>query len=268
MKIIVTNDDGISSPVLATLADALSLDHDVIVVAPSSDQSGMSQAFTHGLDRRLGYRRDSNRHYPSYEVHGTPCDCIKFAVGHLLDKSKIDLVISGINLGENAGISSIYSGTVAAAREGAMWGIPSLAVSVWKNEPDRLDHAVRWILHLLQRPSLLPTQPGGLWNVNFPPCPPDQIEGIEITAMSTVMFEDSYLPVVNAHGITEYQLTGFKPKDKFLPGTDDHALARNRISITPMQLDHSHGPEASRLRGLQDAWKSLSSVTVRHEEKP
>src|SRR5688572_30812114 len=133
MKILVTNDDGILSPVLTVLADALHPDHEVLVAAPSLDQSGMSQAFTHGADKRLAYKQDSASPYPKYQVMGTPCDCVKVAIAHLFKDRGIDLVLSGINLGENAGMSAVYSGTVAAAREGAMWGIPSLAVSVWKN---------------------------------------------------------------------------------------------------------------------------------------
>jgi 5'-nucleotidase len=167
------------------------------------------------------------------------------------------LILSGINLGENAGMSAIYSGTVAAAREGAMWGIPSIAVSVWKNSPDRLAHAVEWIRRLLRQPAELPRKPGGLWNVNFPPCAPEAIEGTEITSMSTVMFRDSYEAVRTEHGLTEFRLTGFKPEERFVPGTDDYALARNRISITPLQISQSDAGETRRLAGLQSHWDGL-----------
>jgi 5'-nucleotidase len=256
MKILVTNDDGILSPVLTTLADALHPEHEVLVTAPSLDQSGMSQAFTHGLDKRLAFRQDSSSPYPKYQVMGTPCDCVKFAVAHLFQDRKIDLIISGINLGENAGMSAVYSGTVAAAREGAMWGIPSLAVSVWKNAPERLGHAVEWLLKLLRNPSVLPA-PGGLWNINFPPCDPTLIEGVEITTMSTVMFKDSYEPARDEHGIAGFRLVGYKPEERFVPGTDDYALVRNRISITPLQISQSDTGETRRLAGLRSHWDSL-----------
>jgi 5'-nucleotidase len=262
MKILVTNDDGILSPVLSALADALSGEHDVLVVAPAYDQSGMSQSFSHGV-KRVAFKAEAGSPYPKYQVMGTPCDCVKFAVSHLFRDQKIDLVLSGINLGENAGMSAVYSGTVAAAREGAMWGIPSLAVSVWKNAPDHLDHAVKWILKLLRKPSALPKPasapalPGGLWNINFPPCDPGSIEGTEITAMSTVMFVDSYETVVTEHGISEYRLIGHKPEERFVPGTDDYALHRNRISITPLQVSQSDPGESGRLAALQSHWDSL-----------
>ena len=256
MKILITNDDGIRSPVLTALADALHREHTVFVAAPATDQSGMSQAFTHGVDKRLGFKADAASPYPKYEVLGTPCDCVKFAVAHLFKATEIDLVLSGINLGENAGMSAVYSGTVAAAREGAMWGIPAIAVSVWANAPERLTHAVQWLLRLLRRPELLPTRPGGLWNVNFPPCAPGEIKGASITRMSTVMFRDTYEAVRTEHGITEFRLLGYKPESEFAEGTDDWALARGHISITPLQVSQSDGVEASRLSAIKADWGS------------
>lgn len=264
MKILVTNDDGILSPVLAALGDALSREHDITVVAPSTDQSGMSQAFTHGAERHLTYKQDAIAPYPVYQVAGTPCDCVKFAIAHLCRDGEPDLVLSGINLGENAGMSAVYSGTVAAAREGAMWGIPALAVSVWKNAPDHLEAAVAWLLRLLRRPSLLPkglglagNAPAPLWNINFPPCPPDKVEGVELTVMSTVMFRDSYEPGLNDHGITRFRLLGHKPLELFRAGTDDYALSRNRISITPLQVEQSHPAEYRRLASMGAEWTAL-----------
>lgn len=261
MKILITNDDGIRSPVLTALADALHLEHQILVAAPSTDQSGMSQAFTHGAEKRLAFKADSASPYPKYEVLGTPCDCVKFAVAHLFKATEIDLVLSGINLGENAGMSAVYSGTVAAAREGAMWGIPAIAVSVWQDRPDRLAHAVQWLQGLLRRPELLPRRSGGshpgpgcLWNVNFPPCPPAEIKGALITRMSTVMFRDSYEAIRTEHGLTEFRLLGYKPEAEFAEGTDDWALGRGHISITPLQISQSDGNEASRLAALKADW--------------
>lgn len=277
MKILVTNDDGIRSPVLSLLADALHREHEVRVAAPATDQSGMSHSFTHGADKRLAFRADASSPYPKYEVMGTPCDCIKFAVAYLFKADEVDLVISGINLGENAGMSAVYSGTVAAAREGAMWGIPGLAVSVWKNEPARLKHSVAWILELLRHPALLPRRtskgpaggppgpaggqpPAGLWNINFPPCEPGEIAGTAVTAMSTVMFRDSYEAIRTEHGLTEFRLVGYKPEAEFREGTDDWALARKLISITPLRISQSDEGEALRAAGLKAEWDALAHV--------
>ncbi len=259
MKILVTNDDGIDSPVLTLLADALAPFHSIHVIAPATDQSGMSQAFTHGTEKFLRFHRDDQKPYSRIQVFGTPCDCVKFGIAHLQPDEPFDLILSGINLGENAGMSAIYSGTVAAAREGAMWGIPALAVSVWKNAPDHLDYAVKWIVRLLapkpespqqSNPALtlaLPIKPGGLWNINFPPCDPGDIQGYEFTTMSTVMFADSYENVLTQHHLTQYRLVGYKPHAQFLPGTDDHVLAHNKIAITPLQVDQSDLAEKNRL---------------------
>jgi 5'-nucleotidase len=188
-------------------------------------------------------------------------------VAYLFKADEMDLVISGINLGENAGMSAVYSGTVAAAREGAMWGIPGIAVSLWKNEPHRLAHAVDWLLRLLRRPDLLPQRApaghagggriGGLWNVNFPPCEPSEIAGVSVTTMSTVMFRDSYEAIRTEHGLTEFRLVGYKPAEEFRAGTDDWALARGRISVTPLRIAQSDESEALRVAGLKAEWDAL-----------
>jgi 5'-nucleotidase len=142
-----------------------------------------------------------------------------------------------------------------------MWGIPSIAVSVWQNAPERLSHAVDWLLRLLRDPSRLPQRPtdgrlvpAGLWNVNFPPCAPSEIKGAIITRMSTVMFRDTYEAYRTEHDLTEFRLVGFKPQSEFIAGTDDWALAQGHISITPLQVSQSDAAEAERLAGLKADW--------------
>ncbi len=251
MKILITNDDGVLSPVLTRLADILSDEHEVIVAAPSKDQSGMAQAFTHY--QALSYKTLQTTPYPFYEIFGTPTDCVKFVVSHLCKNEKIDLIVSGINLGENAGISAIYSGTVAAAREGAMWGLPALALSISLTNEDSINYSINWLRRLLHNPELLPNN-GGLLNINFPACDSINIKGTEITTMSTVMFSDSYVPSTNEHGLEEFKLKGYKPKHLFQSGSDDYALRKNRISITPLQLSQSDMHEHNRLRELKNLW--------------
>lgn len=255
MKILLTNDDGIDSPVLLVLARALSASHEVTIVAPATDQSGMAQAFTHrtGLTyRELPPARlvPSPMPFRAFMVDGTPCDCVKFVISHLLRHDPPELVISGINLGENAGMSCIYSGTVAAAREAAMWGLPALAVSVWRNDPGQLNGAVEWLVALLRHPDLLKMPPGLFWNVNFPDCPPEEVRGFRFTTMSTVMFTDAYEEAVRPDGGREYLIAGRKPKHLFRPGTDDAALDEKFAAITPLQLSQSHAGEAERLGAL------------------
>ncbi len=235
MRILLTNDDGILSPVLYRVSDVLSAEHDVVVVAPSTDQSGKSHGFTHRPDKLLTCREEAHRPYPIFQIDGTPCDCIKFAVSHLLRDNPPDLVVSGINLGENAGVSAVYSGTVAAAREAALWGIPALAVSLMAETEAHIDFALDWLLKWLRQADALPT-PYTLWNINFPACPPSEVAGVEFTTMSTVMFQDHYEEVRTDHGIPGYRLLGRKPSGKFTAGTDDHALRQKRIAITPLQI--------------------------------
>jgi 5'-nucleotidase len=250
MHLLLTNDDGILSPVLHRVAEALARDHSLVVVAPATDQSGKSHSFTHGLDKLLHFQQDQVKPYLIYQVQGTPCDCVKFAVSHLFRHQPFDLVISGINLGENSGVSSIYSGTVAAAREAALWGAPAIAISLWHTATDNLEHAEAWLLAFLDQPELLP-RPGEFYNVNFPPCPVSAIAGARITAMSEVMFTDAYVPVINSHGVTGYRLEGHKPAEKFMAGTDDHALAQGFIAITPMRIANSYPEAHARLQSSQ-----------------
>jgi 5'-nucleotidase len=240
MRILLTNDDGVLSPVLYRAADALAAEHEVVVAAPAHDQSGKSHAFTHGADKLLTFQQEATVPWPLYRVDGTPADCVKFAVAHLLKDRLPDLVLSGPNLGENAGISAIYSGTVAAAREAALWNIPALAVSLSESTPTHLDFALEWLLNLLREPGRLP-QPGGYWNINFPHCAPGDVAGTRFTRMSTVMFRDRYEEVLSPHGIPGYLLKGHKPAEVFESGTDDDALRQNLIAVTPLRL--SQGDE-------------------------
>jgi len=245
MRILLTNDDGVLSPVLHTTAEALAREHEVVVAAPAHDQSGTSHSFTHGVGRLLTAHRETApgaHDYPVHRIDGTPSDCVKFAVAHLLKDAPPDLVVSGPNLGENAGISAVYSGTVAAAREGALWNLPALAVSLSDHGPAQLAYALEWLLGLLRKPDLLPA-PGSFWNINFPACAPDQVAGARFAAMSTAMFRDHYETVQTEHDIPGYQLRGHKPAELFVPGTDDDVLRRNFIAVTPLRV--SQGDEAA-----------------------
>ncbi len=247
MRILLTNDDGVLSPVLHGTAEALAREHGVIVAAPALDQSGTSHSFTHGVGRLLTSHLDASHPWPVYRIDGTPSDCVKFAIVHLLRDNPPDVVISGPNLGENAGISAIYSGTVAGAREGALWNIPGLAISLTEYGPDHLAHALRWTLDLLRKPDMLPER-GTLWNINFPGCAPADVAGARFTGMSTAMFSDYYEEVTTPHAITAYQLRGRKPVEEFVPGSDDEALRHNFIAVTPLRLSQEDEAALAALR--------------------
>jgi 5'-nucleotidase len=245
MRILLTNDDGVQSPVLHKAAEALSAEHEVIVVAPSHDQSGRSHAFTHGPDKLLTFAPETGSPWPVYRVDGTPADCVKFAVAHLLKDKPPALVLSGPNLGENAGVSAVYSGTVAAAREAALWNIPGLAASLAHREESspeerqaRLGYALDRLLALLREPAHLP-EPGALWNVNFPACAPGDVAGTRFTRMGAAMFDDHYVETVSPHGLPGFRLEGRKPVERFEPGTDDHALRRHFVAVAPLRVSQA-----------------------------
>ena len=259
MRILLTNDDGVLSPVLHRSAAALALEHDVVVAAPAVDQSGKSHSFTHGAGKLLTYSTegaDESTPWPQYRVDGTPSDCVKFAVSHLLKNNPPDLVIAGPNLGENAGVSAVYSGTVAAAREGALWGIPALAVSLSETSDAHLEYALEWLRALLLAPELLPA-PGTLWNINFPPCAPGSVAGARFAPMSTVMFRDRYEETATEHKVTGYQLLGHKPAEEFVPGTDDELLARGFITIAPLQITQADPAALKRLKPFEERIDAL-----------
>lgn len=252
MRILLTNDDGVLSPVLYRSADALAAGHEVVVAAPAADQSGKSHAFTHGAGKFLTFEREASTPWPLYRVDGTPSDCVKFAVSHLLRDNLPDLVISGPNLGENAGISAVYSGTVAAAREAALWNIPGLAVSLSESTPVHLEFALEWLLNLLKTPEALPAR-GTFWNINFPGCAPAEVAGARFTRMSTVMFRDHYVDETTPHGIPAHRLLGHKPAELFEPGTDDAVLLQNFIAVTPLRVSQADETALAALQS-REAW--------------
>ena len=248
MKILVTNDDGFQCPFLELLCSHISEKHDIRVVAPAHEQSAVGQAIT--LNQSLMYKELDSFTFPACQVYGTPSDCVKFAVCHLYGDQKFDLVLSGINTCENAGLSTLYSGTVAGAREGAAWGIPSVAVSVWDDTREKAEYAAGWIMEILDRPRLFDFSPGVFWSVNFPDCGPEQINGTRITHMSSAMFKDHYVEYKTPKGHSEFWLTGEKLRDQFTEGSDDEALCGNMISITPLQIDQTSRKEKERLEIL------------------
>ncbi|MDP1940028.1 MAG: 5'/3'-nucleotidase SurE, partial [Gallionella sp.] len=177
MRILISNDDGYFAPGLACLAEHLAKIADIVVVAPERDRSGASNSLT--LDRPLKLRSAANGFY---YVNGTPTDCVHLAVTGMLDHQP-DMVVSGINAGANMGDDTIYSGTVAAATEGFLLGIPALAISLVSKEFRHYETAARVASDLVQRfASQLHSHPW-LLNVNVPDVPYEQLQGMEVTRL-------------------------------------------------------------------------------------
>ena len=234
MRILLSNDDGYFAPGLAMLADHLSALGEITVVAPERDRSGASNSLT--LDRPLMVRRAANGF--SY-VNGTPTDCVHLAVTGFLEHQP-DIVVSGINYGANMGDDTIYSGTVAAATEGFLLGIPSIAISLASHAGKNFLTAARVAARLVERFQRAPFGEPVLLNVNVPDLPEEEITGIEVTRLGKRHKAEPVVRSVNPRGQTIYWIGAAGNAQDGGPGTDFHAVASNAVSITPLQVDLTH----------------------------
>ena len=257
--ILICNDDGIYAPGIMALYEAVRDIGKVTVVAPDAEQSAVGHAIT--LSNPIKIKRvRRNAHFEGYAVVGTPADCIKLAVTVLLERPP-DLIISGINLGPNVGISVIYSGTVSAATEGAILGIPSMAISLATFEDPLWETAahvarrltqeliVRGLPSNVSRRSLLAkgearAQEGlpadTLLNVNVPNRPLNQVKGLAVTRMGRSRFAEIFHKRTNPRGDTYYWMDGELKIIGDTEGTDIQALADGFVSMTPIWFDLTH----------------------------
>jgi 5'-nucleotidase len=231
MRILLSNDDGYFAPGLAALAAALRELADITVVAPERDRSGASNSLT--LDRPLLLRQAPSGFY---YVNGTPTDCVHLAVTGMLDHLP-DMVISGINHGANMGDDTIYSGTVAAATEGYLLGIPSIAVSLASHNAQYFDTAARVVADLVRRIQAQPPAEPMLLNVNVPDCAWDELDGLSVTRLGKRHKAESVVKTTNPRGQTVYWVGAAGAAADAGEGTDFFAVAQGRVSITPLQMD-------------------------------
>lgn len=231
MRVLLSNDDGYFAPGLAALADALQPFGEVTVVAPERDRSGASNSLT--LDRPLTLRTAaSGFHY----VNGTPTDCVHLAVTGMLEHLP-DLVVSGINNGANMGDDTIYSGTVAAATEGFLLGIPALAVSLASKPARHFDTAARMTADLVERHRRQPVSGAMLLNVNVPDLPLADIKGIRVTRLGRRHKAEPVIRAHNPRGETIYWVGPPGAAEDAGEGTDFWAVANGYVSVTPLQID-------------------------------
>jgi 5'-nucleotidase len=231
MRILLSNDDGYFAPGLAALAQALEPLAEITVVAPERDRSGASNSLT--LDRPLMLRQAPGGFY---YVNGTPTDCVHLAVTGMLDHMP-DMVISGINHGANMGDDTIYSGTVAAATEGYLLGIPSIAVSLANHNAVHFNTAARVVAELVQRIQAKPPTEPMLLNVNVPDRAWDDLGGLAVTRLGKRHKAESVVKTVNPRGQTVYWVGAAGAAQDAGEGTDFHAVASGFVSITPLQMD-------------------------------
>jgi 5'-nucleotidase len=234
MRILLSNDDGYFAPGLAALHEALAPLGEITVVAPERDRSGASNSLT--LDRPLLLHRAGNGFY---YVNGTPTDCVHMAVTGLLDIEP-DIVVSGINSGSNMGDDTLYSGTVAAATEGYLLGVPAIAVSLVGREFEHYGTAARVARELVERIRRSPPGEPILLNVNVPDLPYDELAGVEVTRLGRRHKAQPVVKSVNPRGDTVYWVGPAGAAREAGPGTDFHALERGAVSVTPLQVDLTH----------------------------
>ena len=231
MQILLSNDDGYFAPGIVSLAEVLAPLGEVTIVAPERDRSGSSNSLT--LDRPLTVRRVEKR---TYFVNGTPTDCVHLAVTGLLERLP-DIVISGINHGANMGDDTIYSGTVAAATEGFLLGIPSIAISLVAEGGNHFSTAGQVAVDLVRRFSEESFDQPVLLNVNVPDVEPSRLRGWQVTRLGRRHKAEPVVKSSTPRGETVYWIGAAGSAQDAGEGTDFHAVAGNLVSITPLQVD-------------------------------
>lgn len=237
MRILVSNDDGIYSPGLAALAEVARRFGDARIVAPDVEQSSMGQAIT--ASRPLSYRRTPVRDFDAYRVNGTPADCVALGAHNW---EKVELVLSGVNLGTNLGAAMWHSGTLAAAKQATLLGLRGIAFSmpVGDHTPD-FSSVCHWVEKTLE--VLLPEKELRLVNVNIPEKP----KGLCWTRQSVRFYDGAVVPGTDPMGRTHYWFT-VVPMQAPEEGTDRWAFENGFVSITPLRLDLTNEAQLSAMR--------------------
>lgn len=248
MRILITNDDGINAPGLAVLERiARTLSDDIYVIAPESDQSGVAHSLS--VNDPLRLRKISERHYA---VKGTPTDCVIMGMKLILENCQPDLVLSGVNSGQNIAEDVIYSGTIAGAMEGTILGIPSIALSQTYGHESGRD-GICWDCAETHAPAILKKilvegiPKDIVINVNFPDCPADDVKGVSVTVQGS---RDGRTLKIDSRkdgrAIPYYWIAYGKAHMVPGAGTDLEAIAQKHISITPLRFDLTDEPTVTR----------------------
>lgn len=247
MRILVTNDDGIHAQGIRSLARALSLSHEVYVVAPDRERSATGHALTIHKPLRVAAIDLGSPIKKAWEVNGTPSDCVKLAVGALLDQPP-ELVVSGINRGANLGTDVLYSGTVSGAIEGAILGMPSIAFSLVSHEPETYEPAARYALKIVEALSHHRLSSNFLLNVNIPAIEEQDIEGVAVTKLCRRRYQDMFEERKDPRGNSYWWLSGEAIETGEDEDSDVVAIHNNRVSVTPLTFNLTHTRELSKVK--------------------
>jgi 5'-nucleotidase len=235
MRLLLTNDDGIFAKGIEAIYLALSQDHDVTVVAPETEQSAVGHAITF-LDPLRVKSVSRNGSFFGYALNGTPADCVKIAITELMNPPP-QVVVSGINMGANVGVNVIYSGTVSAATEAAVLGVPSIAVSIDSFDTSDFSAATEFIprlLRIIERDGL---PPGVSLNVNTPNLPAGRVAGVRITHQGKMRCVEAYDRREDPRSNVYYWLRNSAVLPDQNPDADSTVLEKGHISVTPIQYD-------------------------------
>jgi 5'-nucleotidase len=232
MRILVSNDDGVLAPGLGVLAEACRRVGQVTVVAPDREQSGTSHSLT--LHHPL---RAQRRHDGSFQVDGTPTDCVLLAIGELMPEPP-DFVFSGINHGPNMGEDVLYSGTVSAAMEAVALGVPGIAVSLASRDEELLASYQDVVNTLVRRITEVPEFPKDtLLNINLPRVPANEVKGIQVTKLGSRFFSESVTRMKDPWGREVFWIGGGEITWRVDPDSDHAAVHQGYISVTPLHMD-------------------------------
>ena len=254
MHILVSNDDGYRAPGIAVLAEALSVEHEISIVAPERNCSGASNSLS--LERGLRACQVAEN---SYYVDGTPTDTVHLAVTGLLKKMP-DMVVSGINAGANMGDDVLYSGTIAAAMEGRHLGLPAIAVSMDSYTPDHYETAAKAVVQLLGDLSKASFAANTVLNVNVPDIPWSEIRGFQATRLGNRHKSEGMIVQDDPRGDPMYWVGPPGEAQDAGEGTDFYAVSQHYVSITPLQID------LTRYNSLADLEDWLTTHDIKHDK--
>lgn len=248
--ILLVNDDGIYAPGLQALRDELVNWGDVTVAAPAAEQSGVGHSITY-LHPLLAHREFRGGEFFGWKVEGSPADCVRLGILEFCPRSP-DVILSGINSGCNIGVNILYSGTVAAAIEGAFFGVTSIAVSQWIESPPDYGATARRAVALARQLLEHSPAPGALWNVNFPANSSGWPRGVQVTSMGVRRHTETIERRRDPRGRT-YYWTGWEPirSQHSDPGSDLEALQQGFVTVTPLRFDLTETSRLSQLNGVE-----------------
>lgn len=242
MKILISNDDGINSEGLKSLYDSLKKLGEIIVIAPNRERSVVGHSLT--LDHPLRIEKIKNNWF---SISGTPADCVNIGLNFILKRKKPDIIVSGINKGGNLGNDVTYSGTVSAAMEGTLLGIPSIAVSLVSKNNFHFLTAAEFTLELTSYVLKKGLPKNTLLNVNIPNKPLKELKGVRITRQGKSVYGDTIVEKVDPRNKKYYWIGSNNRKWNVEEGTDIFAIQNDEISITPLHLDLTNYEAYSKL---------------------